>query len=1677
MKRLFTVTLLFFNLLQGYGQENSWVEFGKDYYKIPTTVEGVYKLSYTTLSASGMNVSEIDPRELRLFHRGEEVSMYIAGEEDGSFDANDHVEFIGKKNDAMLDRGLYGNPDHLPNPYFNTHNDTTAFFLTVSPGTRGKRMNFKTLSEGEYPMVQTVVKQHIASYAEQYSLGQTYFPNVRLSLYDQGQGWTSQPITRGNNRTFEFNDLGAITTIPNPTIEIGLLGRSDSPHRTSVQVGANTNSLREIGQYDYIGFENYTITLELTPSDFASDGDLAVRIGSLGRDGGLDNISVSYIKIDYGTQVPDFNFTKTLLGINQDEPAHLALPANNQNYLAYDISRFPEVIKHQTEIENGTLKLEVGGTNSNANLLIQRSNTTIEPNVLQKVRFRNLLNQPADYLIISHPRLRTPSSNYGDPVTAFAAHRASPLGGAFDTLTVNINEIYDQFAFGEKTPLAIREFLKQYSNRHQPEYLLLVGRGFGIYNTRRLSGVNHFYRNNPSIFDFQELIPAFGYPYSDNRYAVGLDPNEPHSQDIAVGRIPARTSQEVANYLEKVKEKDGMGVQEPWQKNLIHLSGGRSAFELERFYNFLNGFKAVAEDIYLGGKVSTIRKRSNATVELINIADEINEGASMVTFFGHAAPATTDIDIGFASVNEMGYRNQGKYPVLLLNGCDAGNAFGAAYTFGEDWIVTPNRGASIFLAHADIGIDVYLRRFSESFYAKAFADSSLIHQSIGKVKIESDRLFLERFGPSEVNQSHINQMIMLGDPAVRMFPADRADYAIRGEEITLQSFDDTPLNALMDSMQLSMVIRNIGKVDLDSMDLNVSRQLPDGSIITYDTERMAPIFRKDTITFTIPNSGINAFGDNVFTVELNKRKHIRELTYANNLASATLYVPMSGTLNLKPYDFAIVNVRETELIAQIPGRSIEERNLVLQLDTAADFSSAYRRETRVTTANLARWKVDLFQGLGPKDSLTFYWRSRFLEPREGENRDWSTSSFSYINNGPEGWTQRSMPQLQSTQLNNLEIDPQSQSWRYRETALNIDVFTFGPDNEDYSAENVQVMLNGVSYILDTEGRFCPNGTLGLLAFDQRKLEPYLPVPLTNIDVLDPKSCGRSPQIIQNIRNQWITNEGQTMLLDYINNVKEGDYVIIFSVGQVTFSDWPEEVIFKMKELGANEATLRNLRTGEPYILFGQKGMEPGDAIEVLAKTEQEIDPNAQVIRFETDINGYFPNGSIISPRVGPASSWVRFFNHVVQNDVFNTEYSGFDLMGVTMDGGEVLLYPNIKEPDVDLSAISSEEYPYMRLRFNLDDSEAPTPEQLKRWQVNYSGVPEGVLTLKSKKENVQLFEGQESVADFEFINIGYYDFPDSVTVEWTFTNLDQRRVERFSKKIAPVEAGERVELSIPFDSRGRAGKNSLNVFANPRIMMEQRFRNNVIDLPEYFQVARDELNPILDVSFDGIYIMDGDIVSPTVLISALVKDENRYSLKKDTVGMELMLKRDCEGCDFEKISFSNPKVKWFEATENSDFRIELQPGPLEDGMYTLRVNASDASGNKAGEKPYEVNFEVINESQITNFYPYPNPFSTSVRFVFTVTGAQAPDEIKIQIMTVTGKVVREIFQDELGPIRIGNNITEYAWDGKDEFGDQLANGVYIYRVLVRKEGQFMEHRATAGDKAFKKGYGKMYLLR
>lgn len=1670
LKALFILLLVFGFLPVSKAQEIPWYSYSQTYYKISVAEDGIYRINPETLSAAGINLNSTDPRTIRMYHRGKEVGIYIQGEEDGNLGSGDYIEFVGQRNDAELDKKLYTKFESIPNPYYNTYTDSTAFFLTITPGTPGKRMSLRAAPTQNEPQATVFQTERLQVFSDNYSLGQAYQFGFRLSSFDLGQGWMSGIITKGNTRELVFSDLGALPNVVNAQLEIGLVGRSENNHLAVITAGPTSSSQRNLTSTSFSGFNYPQLTLGLNRSDFNSNGTLVVRITPSGQEA-ADNISIAYAKITYTRTVPQGNFPSEVLFFPEGN-AQLTLNSVQEPYVAVEASDIFSPEKILSTSSATTQRLQAGVLAKESKIYLQQESRVFQVEKMKPLRFRNYLAQKADYILVGHRELEKPSAQYSNPLKAYAIHRASAQGGGFDTLTVRMEDLYDQFAYGEQSAVALYEFLRAYYPVHRPTHLLLAGRALAIFSQARLNGQNVFYRKAPHAFPFQDLVPVGGFPFSDNVYGLNLNPQNPLHPALAIGRIPAKNSQQLEDYLNKAIEKDLLGATEPWQKELVHLSGGLSEFELERYFNFLNAFKAIAEGPFLGGQVKTYRKRSNSVVEVIDITGDLNSGKSMLTFFGHGAPTVIDIEIGFVSDPTLGYANKGKYPLMLFNGCDYGSAFSTIYTQGEDWVITPEKGASHVMANSSIGVDVILRRYSEEFYTYAFADSSKIWRTVGEIKQAAESRYVQRYGTAPLSYSHMEQMVMLGDPGAKLFPANKPDYSLDTEEVEIGTFDDSPLSAISDSLKLSFILRNLGITNSDSIQYQVSRKLPDGTIFEFDPVRISSVSRIDTLVFSIPNFDLDAAGENEFSISVNTTQEVDEMTFLNNSISFSSFIPLSGTLHLFPTDFGIESENEISLIAQAPGKLTQNRTIILQMDTTARFDSPFRQELRVTTSGLAEWPVRLSAG---NDSTTYFWRSRYQEPVAGETDEWTTTSFSFIPNAPKGWTQRNEDQLRINQLDNLALPEATRTWEYLKQTAEIEVFTVGAGVDSLSFRNIQFYLNQIPQIIDNannaNSRLCPNGSLGLVSLDYKSLLPYLAIPIPGFDILDGRACGRVPQMIQSIRNAWITDPANTILQDYVRAVKDQDFVIIFSVGNVNFGDWPDRAYQSLRQFGASEATLRALKNGDPYILYGRKGMRAGEAIEIVGNAAFEVPANQQTLSFEAGLEGYITQGVILTPRIGPSSNWERFFQNVNSRTWINEENTYFDVLGVKEDGTEEILLESIRDSQIDLSFINPQQYPFLRLRYRMDDPNSTAPAQLDRWQVNFDGVPEGVLIQKNPDKPISLREGQQTQVDFIFKNASAYDFLDSIRVDWTLTNTTIKRVEKFTKKFPALKAGESLEFAVDFNSVGRAGETSLEVFANPRILQEQTFRNNLIDLGKTFIVEADNSTSLLDVNFDGIYIMDGDLVSPNVLITALLKNDQTLIYKSDTVGMEIFLKQNCEGCQFQRINFSNPNLTWSPASENEDFRVSLLPGPLEDGIYTLRITNEDST------QPYEITFEVVNESTITNFYPYPNPFSTSVRFVFTVTGAEVPDEIKIQIMTVTGRVVREILQDELGPIRIGNNITEYAWDGRDEFGDQLANGVYIYRVLVRINGQFVEHRPTAGDRGFTKGYGKMYLLR
>ena len=182
---------------------------------------------------------------------------------------------------------------------------------------------------------------------------------------------------------------------------------------------------------------------------------------------------------------------------------------------------------------------------------------------------------------------------------------------------------------------------------------------------------------------------------------------------------------------------------------------------------------------------------------------------------------------------------------------------------------------------------------------------------------------------------------------------------------------------------------------------------------------------------------------------------------------------------------------------------------------------------------------------------------------------------------------------------------------------------------------------------------------------------------------------------------------------------------------------------------------------------------------------------------------------------------------------------------------------------------------------------------------------------------------------------------------------------------------------------------------------------------------------------------------------------------------------------------NDPNVRFIPAdkdnlgTENVAM-IEYRPTFTIEGDYKIEVKARDRSGNNSGQYDYARAFKVILKKTVSDLFNYPNPFSNATRFVYTLTGNEMPTTYKIQIMSVSGKIVREITQAEIGPLKIGKHMTDYVWNGTDQYGDKLANGVYLYRLVMKDQNKKVYDKFnldTSTDVYFDGGWSKLVIIR
>ncbi len=1663
---------------------NEWIDYSTTHVKMTVEEEGIYKVSYDELIAAGLTTGQIIGGDLQLHSMGKQMPIHLSTS--GTWGSGDYLVFHGEGQKGELDAHLFAdaNLEHL-NPQLSMYSDQRAYYISLRSSNSPERYLEKNndLTDPNLPLPERFfMEREMRVFSEfEWSPGTPVTQDVHYSHFVANEGFAS-PLRRETDVEFQSEDYYTGNSAPSPNLVIRT-GANNVNH--SIKINFN-NSLIQEDEYNGARVRQYDIDI---PSNFVRNNNVN-RVNIKGFTGS-DNTNVAFA---------EFTYPRIYNANNQSTVQFYSSLGNFQQYVEYPnfSGTSPLVFDVENkcfvraELDGNVAKFILpSGAVKGAKCFLVDEAALLSPLKIEKKDFVRFDNMNPEFLILTSEELNV-SVNGINPIDEYLAFRASEIGGDYTTGVINVEDLYDQYGYGiGEHCLATRNFA-QYIQDKWPDFQMVF-----------LVGKSLTYANKDKTTERINLVPTYGRPGSDNLLFAENGQAYPF---VGVGRLAARTPEDVFNYLDKAKSNALLGdvanlsiADRVWRKNVIHLSGGDINIQQDLF-NKLSLMESLLEGNSFGADVTTYRKVSSDPVTTAlskKILDQINEGISMLTFFGHSSANTFD----FSVENPAIYENEGKLPLIFSMGCHSGDIHENSNSLSEDFILTKDKGAVAFMAASGNAFADALARVGNGFYEEigtrhyglplGMAIREVLEEtstrlwdnySQGPMTIPFFDTFVDMFTLMEQNTLH-------GDPAVTFFSADEPDYVVDFPSIQTMSV----VGSTDEFVELEFDILNLGR-NTNAQQLNnyIIHSYGDNQRDTIRFSTEAPVNRT-SVSIQIPNPGKIAVGKNSINIVLDVDNQVLEaplpiaeenndMLRAWNLTEGfCFFVFNSNAQPVFPAEYGIVYNQNTELIAASENALAGKSFFLMEIDTTEEFNSPLLQQTEVFSSPAAiRWNP----GINFVNETVYYWR---VKPRDLDRSIWNQSSFVYLDNGAPGWNHSHFYQFDDNGFETSFMDTVSRDWVFVDNINDI------------------IIKNGLT-MKDGPDEFFPSMSY------QANIDEYIPFAgeiasgiymavfdgITGVPRIN--SIANNGEFGSVVDADWATHFSlypywtrtkaeRANVINFMENVVEdGDYLVFFTIhredGFVTADynadQWAADgangdpdIFSTLEKFGATK--VRDLANGRPvpYIFVGRKNDSSFTPIEVKG---DDYDSDIEV---SLNIVGKWDRGEITSTVIGPATKWDRLLWNIDEINLQEDQFA-FDIYGLGINGDTTLLFENVDEFTFDLSSIDAAQYPNIELRLFGSDETSRSAPQLEFWRVLFDGIPEAILDIENKLvyEADSLLMGNQFRFETLATNISAVDM-DSLLVEFSITD-SRNNITTYNKRFAPLKANESIPIDFDVETNGLLGDNEFRVEINPGPEQEEHHYFNNLGLRS-FHVGGDNINPLLDVTFDGVRIMNGDIVSPTPVITAILKDDNQFLPVTEVSNFSLALLTKPDNQSFP-IDLNADNVTFYPADSTNGYcaRLEFIPEPaLETGEYTLFVQATDASGNLSGDSSIDIDFQVIREATVTNILNYPNPFSTQTQFIFTLTGAQVPDVFTIQIFTLSGKVVKEITKAEMGGLRIGENRTDYKWNGTDDFGNKLANGVYLYRLITSQvEGEDLLHFGEENiDGFFNKGFGKLVIMR
>ena len=1703
MKNFVLILFVFFTstfkvVAQKYG--NEWIDYSQKYFSFPILKTGIHKIDYDVLNDVGIPLSTINTDGFQVFGRDKEIPIFIEDGGDSSIDPGDYILFFAEKNDGWLDSNLYEDSTWIGNPKYSLFNDTINYFISWNNSNNNLRFEESFDNDfNNYSPSNFIIQKVEQSYNNFYNPGANRTSYLSSSFYMPGEGFGRSEVNGTNGSSLSINLLTRSPYLGVDAPEPIFHGKSTGNYNSDYTGVGNHHTRWTVGSSNFVlhdevftGFKLLNITQTFSAS-LLNNGNTAFKWAIIPDQGATRDVqSLNYLSIEYA-KLPTLNGSSfgdfKILNNQSQAKVRLDLTSTGLNnpilFVFGDVPRKPQFINnngvHSALFENSSL-------NDDQRVVIQNFSNITDIGSISAVNtngyftdFRSLSYEGAVLMVYD-------SSLYSS-VLDYESYRKSSGGGGYNTILADVNELYLQFGGGVKKHISgIRRFAyyAYAESTSKPQGVFLIGKAISFNSARR----------NTTNYALNQ-VPSFGFPASDAAITSDFKNNN-KTPLVPVGRISVNDVTDLDNYLSKVIEFEA--AQDPnsiytsssklWQKQILHFGGGDQENDQVLYQNFLNQMQTEIEDSLFGGNVYRVYKNVSTPFDpshLTNISNKIRDGVSIMTFFGHGYVGGFDINIDEPSA----WNNKGKYPLVIANSCYNGNMFSNISNVAiETYVNVKDGGAIAYIGSTDEGYDLPLGQFTTGLYKQISKKSyglPISHQ----IKNTIQDVILNG-NTSVIYETALFQMNLNGDPLLKINPHLNPEIEITEDKVWVTP---SKIDLTVDSIEVNIAITNLGHSVTDTFSLEIRRNFPLSNIDSVYFVEMSGLNYIDTLKYKIPMQPNIGVGINTITVSIDIPSLIPEVydEISNNKVIKTLFIDIQGILPVLPQDFAVVPLDSVVLKASTINPIADFNTYRFEIDTNDAFNSDEHRYALVNGLGGVKevypsdWISVSSNQISPlklEDSVVYFWRVAI----DSSVLEWRQRSFQFIEDR-EGWGQDHFSQFKGNDIINIELDTNNRLKVFNETiadTLSANIYNTTTFSHAYFINGQQIDYTFCSW---------PAPSLNVVVIDAITHEPwktrYVPTG-ENLDknfgnLNDNGACRSRPDgYFEFLQNSTSSLQALDNMLT--NEIPDSSYVLIYSnLGGANFASinsYYPNIFNTFTSIGSSELT--PTKANSTFAIIYKKG-DPNSVLEKFSSSSLSISyplKNKEFIGVET------------SPLIGPSANWDRLLwkqNPLEVNSPDSTRlkvnyYNNFRSLQGTID-----TVFSLNDSILDLNnLIDANSFPYIKLTANYYDSLMFTPAQLDYWHVLYQPLPEAAIDGTSQFSWVPLKdtldEGENVSFAVDVKNIYKYPMDSLLITYWIEDNYRVKHYLPYDRRDS-LRVGEVIRDTIQFSTIGFGGVNSLWMEVNPYVngnlvetdQPEQEHFNNLLQVP--FFVRADNENPLLDVTFDGIHILNGDIVAPNTEIVVSLKDENELMLMdsdKDTSSFGIYI-INSEGIQ-NRIPFINSQgetvMQWVPASgDTKKFKIIYPTYFEKDGLYTLLVQGADRSGNLSGDLEYRISFEVIRESSITKLMNYPNPFTTSTRFVFTLTGVDVPDEMIIQILTVSGKVVREITEDEIGSIRIGRNITEYTWDGTDEFGDPLANGVYLYRAKIQLNGEEIKQRDSGADKYFNQEFGKMYLMR